>query len=69
MNKYDLEQQIMAAWNICEDLDILIEGVMEHDMTSDEIANVLIGMKQLYDLRFNKLFDTFTEICFKSKRA
>lgn len=53
----------MTCWNICEDLDTLCEGVLEHDMTNDQISNVLLGMKDLYQLKFEKLWDQFEAMC------
>ena len=61
-DRFDLEQQIMACWNITSDIDTLLEGVIESDMTPDQIANILLGMKQLYELKFDKLFNTFEQL-------
>jgi len=61
-DRFDLEQQIMACWNVTSDIDTLCEGVIESDMTTDQIANILLGMKQLYELKFDKLFRTFEEL-------
>jgi hypothetical protein len=58
-DRFDLEQQIMACWNVTSDIDTLCEGVLESDMTTDQIANILLGMKQLYELKFDKMFNTF----------
>lgn len=49
----------MTCWSICEDLDTLTEGVLEHDLDQDKIANCLIGMKELYQMKFEKLWDHF----------
>lgn len=62
-NRFDMEQQIMTCWSICEDLDTLMEGVMEHDMSQDRITNALLGMKELYQLKFDKLWDQFESMC------
>ena len=61
-DRFDLEQQIMACWDITSDIDTLCEGVLESDMTTDQIANILLGMKQLYELKFDKMFRTFEEL-------
>lgn len=58
-NQFDMEQQIMNCWNICEDLETLNQGVLDRGMTTDEIANVLMGLKQLYQLKFEALFEHF----------
>ena len=61
-DRFDLEQQIMACWNVTSDIDTLCEGALESDMTTDQIANILLGMKQLYELKFDKMFRTFEEL-------
>jgi hypothetical protein len=61
-DRFDLEQQILACWNVTSDIDTLCEGVIESDMTTDQIANILLGMKQLYELKFDKMFMTFEEL-------
>lgn len=58
-NQFDMEQQIMNCWNICEDLDTLNQGVLDRGMTTDEISNVLLGLKQLYQLKFETLWEQF----------
>ena len=56
---YDLEQQIMECWHITDDVKILSEEVIEGDLSKDQITNVLIGLEQLYAIKFNKLFRTY----------
>lgn len=64
MDRFDLEQQIMKCWNVTDDINTLYEGVMDSspELTTDEIANALLGMHQLYELKFNKLFATFEQL-------
>ena len=60
MKQFDLEQEIMHCWNITTDLDHLFEELMEGEtMTTDRMANIVLGMKELYEIKFNKLFRTF----------
>jgi hypothetical protein len=61
-NSFQLEQDILACWNITSDIDTLFAAVFEKDLSQDEIANVLLGLKSLYDLKFEKLFATFEEV-------
>ena len=65
-DRFDLEQDIMKCWNITEDLDIVMERVLDSPTfavmpaeLSDKLANLLLGMKELYDMRFEKLWETF----------
>ena len=67
MNAYDLEQQIMECWHITDDIKILSEEVIEGDFSKDQISNVLIGLEQLYILRFNKLFRTYEQLLAEKK--
>ena len=58
-DRFDFEQQIMSCWNITTDLKDLNEGVIESNLSKDQISNALMGIEQLYELRFNKLFEQF----------
>jgi hypothetical protein len=58
-DRFDFEQQIMSCWNITTDLKDLNEGVLESNLSKDQISNALMGIEQLYELRFNKLFQQF----------
>ena len=59
--QFDLEQRIMQCWQVVDDLDILFTHVLDSDPppTHDEIANTLLGIKQLYDMKFYTLLSTF----------
>ena len=63
MNIFDLEQEIMKAWHVVDDIDLLHENVIESDMSTDDIANVLLGLQSVYNMRFEKLFNAFEEVC------
>lgn len=64
-NRFDLEQEILECWNITKDLDTLL-SMFNRDYTEDELLNIIIGMKTLYNRKFELLFDTFEE-CLKKK--
>jgi hypothetical protein len=59
MNKdrFDLEQEILDCWGITDDLDVIISS--EQLNLNDDILNILIGLKQLYQLKFERTFQTF----------
>jgi hypothetical protein len=65
-NRFDLEQQIMDCWHIVDDLKILTEYVLDSDDAGvdkkDKVANVLIGLEQLYAIKFDKMFRTFEQM-------
>jgi len=61
-NRFELEQQIMDCWHIVDDLKVLSEATIENDdMTMDKVSNITIGLEQLYQLKFEKLFELFEE--------
>ena len=54
-NIQDMEQQITKCWEITEDL-WLVAGEHEDD---DDISNKVLGLKHVYEMRFNKLWDLY----------
>ena len=60
-DQFDYEQQIMSCWNITSDLKDLSEEILEGNLSKDQISNVLIGLDQLYNIRFEKLFRIFEQ--------
>lgn len=63
-DRFDLEEKIMSAWNIIDDIDLAITCVEDVDMTSkeaDRLLNILIGIKEMYSIRFQKLFGSFED--------
>lgn len=63
-DRFDLEQEIMKAWNIVDDLKCLADGW--DNLTEDNKLNIIIGLIDLYHLKFNTMFDTF-EQCIAKK--
>lgn len=61
-DRFDLESAITAAWQTENDLELFVEQYYDGSkiMSQDDVANVLIGLKELHSLRMNKLWDTFT---------
>lgn len=59
--KIDLESAIMLAWQTSDDIDLLYKHHGDHPvpMSEDEIANALLGIKILHDMRMEKLMDTY----------
>jgi hypothetical protein len=57
----DLESAIMVAWQTSEDIELLYRhhGDAPTPMTEDEVANALLGIKILHDMRCENLMDTY----------
>ena len=66
-DRFDIEQEIMKAWAICDDLGILYEHVMERDLDKDTISNALLGLQTMYQMKFETLFDTFEQMIKQKK--
>lgn len=62
--RFDVERGILNCWSICEDLDAVL--AVWDDLTEDEKQNALIGISQLYQIKFQRTFDIF-EQCVSSK--
>jgi hypothetical protein len=61
-NSFELEQQILDCWTITSQLDTILEGILEHDLTRDQIANAVLGLKEIYEIKFDKAFRTFESV-------
>jgi len=57
---FDLEQNIMQAWNVCDDIQLIVDSW--DNITEDQKQNYLIGLQQMYQLKFERLWSTF-EVC------
>ena len=66
-NRFDLEQSIMKCWNVTDDVDLVYRAIMDEDMSTDSVANILLGIKTIYDLRFNELFAQFENMIEEGK--
>ena len=63
-NRFDLEQEILGCWYITSDLDVLLQAI-DREASDDEIMNIIIGLKALYDQKFQTLFNTFNGMVHK----
>jgi len=61
---YDLERPIMDCWNIINDLETVFRQVGDGERmpTEDELMNALMGIRQLYDWKFEQLFDLYEAV-------
>ena len=72
-DRFNLEAEIMNVWNTKGDLNAITGRIMDDPdpMTEDDIANVLIGLSELHDIRCKKLFNVFESMvkdkCFVEK--
>lgn len=61
-DRFDFEQQIMNCWRVTDDIDMVATMISNAHMKpqdQDKFMNVLIGLKELYNARFDSLFSVF----------
>jgi hypothetical protein len=61
---YDLEPMILDCWRVTNDLESVFRqiGDGERDPTQDELMNALIGLQQVYQWKFEQLFNKYEEV-------
>jgi len=57
--QFDLEQKIMQCWSVVEDIEHYLHA--EEKLTEDERQNFLIGLKTIYQVKFDSLFGCFEQ--------
>ena len=60
--RFDLEQLILKNWEVVTEIKHLREH-METNPTQDQVENYLLGLETIYEVKFNKLWDCFEELC------
>lgn len=69
-DRFDLEQQILECWNVTSDLRHVTEYVLDAPLEpnrEDKISNMLLGIEELYNLKFQKLFNTLETLIAEKK--
>ena len=64
-DRFNLEAEIMNVWNTKDDLQSITGRMMDDPdgpMTEDELANVLVWLSELHDIRCKKLFNVFESL-------
>ena len=58
-HRFDLEQNIMQCWNVCDDIQLYLD--MHDNMDEDQRLNYLIGLKQMYQMKFERCWNSFEQ--------
>ena len=65
---FDLEQDIMQCWNVTDDIDLITKHFVDSadwegmdPKLYDELMNKYFGLKEVYEVRFEKLWKTFEQ--------
>lgn len=62
MDRFDLETKITKTSIFADHLRDLSYSILEHDLTTDEIANAIEGLAILIESHERSLFDTFIQV-------
>jgi hypothetical protein len=62
MDRFELEDAIMACWHTADDLKLVTKQILEGDGDKDNLANALIGIQELHNLRCQRVFDIFSAL-------
>ena len=64
MNRFDLEDAMSNLHQIGEDIETIIYAIGDSPIkhTEDQLLNMLIGMKQLHDTRYQKMWNVFEQL-------
>lgn len=66
VTRFTLEDQIMECWGVVDDLDMVYSTEALYE-DQDRMMNVLLGMQELYRIRFHRLFLTFEHLIQEGK--
>jgi hypothetical protein len=64
-DRFDLEQEILDCWGVCDDIQTILDT--ESLNLSDEVFNLLTGIKSLYHIKFERTFGTFENLVTQRK--
>ena len=64
--RFTLEDQIMECWGVVDDLDMVYSTESLYE-DQDRMMNVLLGMQELYKIRFQRMFNTFEHLIHEGK--
>jgi hypothetical protein len=62
--RFDLEDEISTLYSFAKQLETLNEGILEYNLSTDEISNVVEGLRVMLELHAQKMSDTMCQ-CFK----
>jgi hypothetical protein len=64
--RFTLEDQMLECWGVVDDLDMVYHTEALYE-DQDRMMNVLLGMQELYRIRFERLFGTFEHLIQEGK--
>jgi hypothetical protein len=64
IDRFQLEQEMFQCWSVVEDLDLLLAQCekIEDAEVADHIMNIVLGIRVVSEMRFQKMFSTFEDL-------
>ena len=64
LNRFALEEAIVACFNVVDDLQLVVEALLEGDPPpdTDAVTTMLMGVAELQKLRCDKAFNIFSQL-------
>lgn len=59
-DRFDLEQGIMDCWKVTDDIKLLYDNL--ENMDEDRRMNYMLGLMEMYGLKFEKLWNCFEQL-------
>jgi len=70
MKIFDLEQQILDCWKVTDDIDLVTKHFVDSPewegidpKVCDALMNKYFAIKELYELKFNEMWESFETVC------
>ena len=64
---FELEQRIMECWQVTDDIDLITKHFVEDSdidaSTADAIVNKYSAVKEMYEIKFDRMWKTFEKVC------
>ena len=64
MNRFELEDAMSDVHQVGEDIETVIYAIGDSPIkhTEDQLLNMLIGIKQLHETRYQKMWNVFEQL-------
>ena len=64
MNRFELEDAMSDLYQVGNDIEAIIYAIGDSPVkhTEDQLLNMLIGMKQMHETRYQKMWNIFEQL-------
>ena len=62
MDRFELEDAIMACWHTADDLQLVAEQVANESVSTDNCVNALVGLQAMHTMRCERVFAIFSAL-------